>query len=252
MTTAHTTLPSLPTYFGGKGSNGVHQTIINEIPAHEQFVSGYLGACSILRHIRPANRIIGIEPNGAVLAHWYNRKCSIPLELELIQGKFLDVLPLLTLSAATYIYLDPPYPLDSRKQARLRYEYEMDDTDHKALLATIKEIDCPVGISTYPNRLYARELKDWRRIEFQATTRRGMATEWFYMNYPKPKLLHDYSYYGKSYHKRQDFKRRKHRLLNKFEAMSEQERNHYIRLLTERYPISEEAALLPIRSAEVG
>jgi len=53
-------------------------------------------------------------------------------------------------------------------------------------------------ISGYWSELYARELKNWRSISFQAMTRGGfVATEWLWMNYPEPFELHDYSFLGR-------------------------------------------------------
>ena len=39
-------------YFGGKGGPGVFQTIINEIPRHDLFVSAFAGHCSVLANPR--------------------------------------------------------------------------------------------------------------------------------------------------------------------------------------------------------
>lgn len=39
-------VPDIDTYFGGKGGSGVYQAIINQIPPHNSFVSGFLGHCA--------------------------------------------------------------------------------------------------------------------------------------------------------------------------------------------------------------
>ncbi|MEN0051220.1 MAG: DNA adenine methylase [Bacteroidota bacterium] len=233
MNKGHIHLPTLKEYPGGKGS--VYQTIINQIPAHNCYLEGYLGAGSVLRNIRPAARTIGIEASADTLGHWQNRLHSIPMKLELYHSLFLEVIAQLDLPKDTFIYLDPPYPIESRKKKHRIYKYEMTNEQHIELLNFIKKLPFSVAISSYPNRLYTEHLVGWRAIEFLAQTRQGMALEVLYMNYEEPKLLHDYSFYGSNKTKRQNFKRRKEKLFNKFEQMNVQERNYYLQELNRVY-----------------
>lgn len=82
----------------------------------------------------------------------------------------------------TFIYIDPPYPQDTRK--KYLYNHEMTDEQHIKLLQIVKESDCKIMISAYENELYNTELIGWRK-EHKSTTaecsRRRIET--LYMNY---------------------------------------------------------------------
>ena len=67
---------------------------------------------------------------------------------------------------ATLHYLDPPY-LHSTRASTGNYEYEMSETDHRELLATIKQCQGKVMLSGYPNDLYNHELNSWNRTDFE-------------------------------------------------------------------------------------
>lgn len=109
------------TYFGGKSGSGTYQTIINQIPPHDVFVSGFLGHCGILRHKRPASFNIGVELNPDVVADWKEHS-----NLKIYNNCFLDSLWILNrLKGDIFIYLDPPYPYSSIKSKRDRYGFKL-------------------------------------------------------------------------------------------------------------------------------
>ncbi|MEM1122939.1 MAG: hypothetical protein AAGJ18_21015, partial [Bacteroidota bacterium] len=184
----------------------------------------------ITRHMKPAFVNIGIDPCKAVFDSWINADYPNDLKLGdnfgLINGYFEKVIWELLeeekeLSEEDiFIYLDPPYPLDSRKDNRPRYPHEMTDEQHINMLVICKLLRCKIAISTYSNKLYRSYLKNWRLLEFQSNTRRGMATEHLYMNYPEPTELHDYSYLGENASEREDIRLRFERFKNKFSKKS--------------------------------
>lgn len=45
------------TYFGGKNSNGTYQSIINEIPPHNNLIIPFAGNCAITRIINSSAHI---------------------------------------------------------------------------------------------------------------------------------------------------------------------------------------------------
>jgi hypothetical protein len=90
-------------------------------------------------------------------------------------------------------------------------------------------------ISSYPNSVYERSLKGWRKIEFQSTTRRGMATEAIYMNYPEPEILQDYSYIGKDFIDRQRIKRKCTRFIKKLESLPIHERQFILNCIKSNF-----------------
>lgn len=66
--------------------------------------------------------------------------------------------------ADTFFYLDPPYMPESRygKKAST-YAHEMSASAHEELLKRLLVVEGKATISGYPNELYDRVLKGWRR-----------------------------------------------------------------------------------------
>lgn len=82
----------------------------------------------------------------------------------------------------TFMYLDPPYPLDVRKN--YLYDKEMSNSEHIELLKIIKNFKGKVMISSYENDLYDSMLKGWRKeIKNTIAENRAKRTEVIYMNY---------------------------------------------------------------------
>ena len=81
-----------------------------------------------------------------------------------------------------FIYCDPPYPLDTRKN--YLYEYEMTEEEHVKLLDSLKAHKGKVMISSYENELYNKMLKGWRKaIKHTIAENSVNRTEVIYMNY---------------------------------------------------------------------
>ena len=69
----------------------------------------------------------------------------------------------------TLHYLDPPYPHATRtRKVRNSYKHEMYDSDHAVLLEKIKGLEGMVVLSSYPNGMYDRALRGWRKVERQS------------------------------------------------------------------------------------
>lgn len=119
----------------------------------------------------------------------------------------------------TFIYLDPPYLLHTRRSKRPLYRYELTPDQHAELLHVLTRIDqasrgpsgpgCCIAISGYMSPLYSAALQDWRLLTFTATTRgRTPATECLWMNYPPPPALHDTRYLGNGKRQRERIRRK--------------------------------------------
>jgi DNA adenine methylase len=63
-------------------------------------------------------------------------------------------------SAETLFYCDPPYPHESRGDAKA-YSYEMTDADHIDLGRVLREVKGKVAISGYDCDLMRELYKDW-------------------------------------------------------------------------------------------
>lgn len=219
-------------YFGGKSGSGTYQTIINEIPPHSIYVEGFAGMASIFRKKLPAKESLLVEIDETTIDRLI--KNGIPKEI-IYHGSMLDVLKQfknMLDKPEVFIYLDPPYPLSSRKSDS-RYRHELSHDDHASLLLLIKGYAfARIAISTYPNQMYQHRLKSWRAIEFESQTRRGRATEMLFMNYPSPVSLHDYRYLGSDYRERERISRKLNRWQAKFAELHPLEKKAMIQRLT--------------------
>lgn len=92
-----------------------------------------------------------------------------------------------------------------------------------------------VAISSYPNEMYATELKNWRSITFQSTTRQGQATEVLYMNYDEPKRLHDYTYLGEDFRQRELIKKKYNSMKGKISRLSPLEKEMLLEYIYRTY-----------------
>lgn len=150
------------TYPGGKGGSGVHQNIINLIPPHKVYIETHLGGGSILKYKRLAPVSIGIDLDPEVIKVWSTiiknndagsgttssetNMRSAPPEMQSGDGgtyfifKNEDVSSFLEKYKFTgneFIYVDPPYLMETRKGGKL-YDFEYADWDHVKLLSVLQ------------------------------------------------------------------------------------------------------------------
>lgn len=67
-------------------------------------------------------------------------------------------------SEETLFYLDPPYPHESRRDARA-YGYEMSDADHQELALALRSVKGKIAISGYHCNLMDNLYRDWSYVE---------------------------------------------------------------------------------------
>lgn len=114
--------------------------------------------------------------SGTTPAHdWANFPNSLKAIIERLQGVVIEnrdasELILQHDSPETLHYVDPPYPISTRKMGNpycgKGYRFELTDDDHRALAATLRGLTGMVVLSGYPCALYDTELyADWQRIE---------------------------------------------------------------------------------------
>jgi len=225
----------LETYFGGKGGSGTYQTIINHIPPHQIYIEPFLGSGAIMRHKLPAtllNRGIDLDPKvGYLWNQAVKEKQLTTFEITCGDGiEFLRQLKAYNIFYPSwtkiFIYLDPPYLVETRSDPRERYLFELNRSGHEDLLNVIYSMDCfMIAISCYQNDLYQEHLKNWNCIQFKSQTRRGPATETLYMNYPPPETLHDYRYLGVNFRERERIRNKIKRHTNRLQNLPVLERN---------------------------
>jgi len=228
-------IDGIDTYFGGKSGSGVYQKIINQIRPHNQLIIPFLGNCGVTRNIRRSDITIGIDISSFVVEKW---KQADHTGIIVENGDSIEFLESHLFyngdtGSRTVIYADPPYPMDSRKSQKEIYENELSDDDHIKLLTNLKKQKCDVLISTYENDMYKDMLSEWRCITFQATTRRGLATEYLYMNYVEPTELHDYSFLGEDFRERERIRKKIKRHTDRLMQLPELERKAILENLIE-------------------
>ena len=220
-------------YDGGKGQAGVFQRIINQMPPHDVYIEGCLGAGAVLRAKKPATWSIGVELDPDVLSCWQN--CQME-NLSLVNADVIGWLRgnLSKMQPSTLVYLDPPYLMETRRSQRPLYRCEMTNQQHEQLLTIARSLPCKVMISDYWSQMYADLLNGWRAINFQAMTRGGqLATQWLWMNFAEPTRLHDYQYLGENFRERERIKKKINRWKGKLERMPETERRALLAAITE-------------------
>ena len=202
---SNTMKKAFKTYFGGKESPGVYQTIINHIRPHRFFAEPFGGNYTVSRMICEGAAKYINDADPEVFRH-YPASCAPWIFMNWDYKPFCDGF-LKGPCGHKVIYFDPPYPLLSRKSSRKVYRYEMTDQQHEEFLhyaGSIKD-KADILISTYPNDLYKEKLSDWYHIEFNGCDRHGKTTEWLFMNYDRTEIveLHDSQYYGEGCTERQ-------------------------------------------------
>ncbi len=259
MQTQSTTHPGpYSTYYGGKAGAGVAQTIINHIRPHDVYMELFLGNCAVFRAKKPALDNTINDLDITVWSGWIDHRKAghVPANTTITSVDAIDFLagyPFLT-QLRYCIYLDPPYPIHSRRAGREQYACEMRDDDHRQLLKVIRYLpdNVDVLISTYENSIYAKLLADWHLVTFQAQTRQGMATEYLYMNYVPDGRLHDYRYLGQNRTDRQRIRRKIAREVARLNRLPVIERNAIVAAVLASVATTDYPAEQTVLSTEYG
>jgi DNA adenine methylase len=214
----------LESYPGSKGSAGVAERIIRQMPPHRVYIDGFAGGAAVYRKKKPAemNVLVDADPQVIEALRGYIGEGA---DVEYVLASFLDWMESYrwTISRHTLVYLDPPYLRSVR--TRLLYDVEFaSEPEHVKLLELARALPCWVMLSGYASPLYRRMLRDWRTLEIPSMTHGGQRTETVWMNYPEPELLHDERFAGAGYRERENISRKKKRWAKKFAAMPRSER----------------------------
>lgn len=160
-------LPTISTYYGGKGSSGTYQKIINHVRPHDTLIIPFLGNCALTRRMQWPTQVIANDLDPFIIDQW--RESQLGPRLDLYNLPALDFLATVLKRpnlGRVVIYCDPPYPLDSRKSQQLHYSCEMTDHEHEEFLIAVRFLRVDCLVSTYPNERYAQQLSHWNRTEF--------------------------------------------------------------------------------------
>lgn len=108
--------------------------------------------------------------SGTTPAHdWINYPDSLATVIDRLAGVVIESKDALAVMAThdgpqTLHYVDPPY-MAATRNAGSDYAHEMTDADHLRMLQFLRGLKGTVVLSGYPDDLYDRELRGWRRIE---------------------------------------------------------------------------------------
>jgi len=213
------------TYPGGKGSPGVVQQIINQMPPHRVYIEPFLGSGVVFQTKRPAEINVGIDKDQNTINQFWDKNNSIP-GCNVICGDAISILRSTIWRGDEFVYCDPPYLFETRAGKRPLYTCEFGDAgQHKELLSLLKSLPCMVAISGYWSSLYNAILPDWRTITYTTRTRGGRnVQEWLWMNYPEPVELHDYRFLGDNFRERERVSRIRKRWIGKMNRLQPLER----------------------------
>lgn len=223
-------------YPGSKTAEGIPQFIINNIPYHTRYFELFAGSAAIYRHKLPA-AFSWLNDKHTGLKSYLNQ-----FKGPATQVTHFDTLQLLgeiNFTSADFIYLDPPYRFNTRRNKAPLYVHEMTDEQHTDLLQLILTLPCMVMISCYLDEVYHNTLhvnNSWRFKTFTTRVHGGNVTEYIYMNYQEPDLLHDYRHLGADAWKRQEIKRKQKAFSKKFSKLNPHERALLIKTLCTEYP----------------
>lgn len=81
-----------------------------------------------------------------------------------------------------FMYLDPPYVISERRSNQ-RYECDMTDEQHKALVARLLDCKCKWLLSGYDNPIYRTLTDKFGKMEFMSPNSGSSATEVLWKNY---------------------------------------------------------------------
>lgn len=210
----------------------MYQRLISMIPPHRVYVETHLGGGAVMRAKQPAERNIGVEIDPNVVAQM---RLDEMLFAEIVLGDALTFLTSFEFVGDEFVYCDPPYLPSARRRKKV-YRHDCSETDHVGLLEALKRLPCAVMVSGYASELYDFELSNWRRVEFDHITHVGRTTEVVWMNYEPPVILHDHSYVGANFRRREAVKRRRSRMLSKILAMPSAEKGALLSELVVKEP----------------
>lgn len=123
-------------------------------------------------------RVTGFRANsnrsGTTPAHdWANYAEVFDRLVERLRGVVIENRPAIDVmrqqdSAETLHYVDPPYVFATRSDLSKDYAFELDDDDHRDLIAFLRTLKGAVVLSGYASAIYDDGLRDWTRLTRKA------------------------------------------------------------------------------------
>ena len=150
-----------------------YEATINPVEAARRFVTRcYMGhgTCSIDPKDSNGFRSRDVQAGKSYAREW----AGIPHALQDAAKRFMGVtiehldfrklIPKFD-DENTLLYVDPPYPMETRKAGGKGYVHEMATEDHKQLAWLLNNSKSKVILSTYPSDLYSELFADWKCLK---------------------------------------------------------------------------------------
>lgn len=223
-------------YPGNKNIPGVYQKIINEIPFHNNYYELFCGGASIAKLLYdPISSVVKYNLNDidkSVCTILKTKISTLDLNnnISITSKNYLDIMQsdLSLAGVDTFVFMDPPYLHETRKNNINLYKYEMNESDHMQLLLSSLQLKCNLMIIHPVCNLYDEVLKGWRKKILKIRYHNKTSIECLYMNYEKPNILQSDLYLGSNRTDRQRIKRKANRFISKLSTLPEQERNYIL------------------------
>lgn len=219
------------TYYGGQNGSGHYQILINHIPKADIYVEGFMGMSGIYNHITlPTHAYFyGFDLNLDIIDYWNKNKKQEHHKIMHSDYTAVNVIKELhSKELDMFAHFDPPYRV-TKSPKKYKHDFS-NDMGYIDFLNYAIRLDAKVMISHPQDDLFDEYLKHWTHISFSTKTRRGSMINGIYLNYT-PDELADYSFSGITFTERQRIKRKVTRTIDKIIAMSDPERNLFIREL---------------------
>lgn len=221
---------SLEKYTGHKKINGLFQKIINQIPKHLFYYELFAGSGAIASLMPVTDQKITLNDIDAEVHIKLKEKFPNAVIWNYETVGLIDSIARKNVCDFNdyFVFLDPPYHHSTRPKNTKLYNHEMTDLEHILLLNNVLKLNCKVMISHPKCDLYEKTLKDWRKVEVKERYHQKTQIVVLYMNYPEPKELQCYNYFGNDCWERQQMKRKLKGYTNKFSKMSVLEKNYIL------------------------
>lgn len=151
--------------------------------ARRLIVRSFMGHSSCASRIDRTTgfRVCNPSANADPARSWAGYPDALRLVIERVRGEGVaierqpaEVLIRRRDGPGVLFYVDPPYVQSTRSNKLTRcapsngYRHELDDDDHRALLATLSEVQGMVVLSGYPSALYDEMLSGWTVLHCDA------------------------------------------------------------------------------------
>ena len=211
-------------YVGSKGGAGVYQRIINKIPDSKKILIPFIGSGQIFKRLDHSRSSIYINDYDSGVVANYQASSGIEV-FNYDFRKFLE----LTDTNDCFIYLDPPYLLDTRNGNEY-YEFELSEKDHFELIKHLNTTNSMYLLNHPPALQYSQNLLCSSIEEYDYMTRGGLKKDCLWMNYnPADIALNTYAYLGSDFTERQQIKRQLNNIIGKLDKLPFHKRDSIIR-----------------------